>query len=86
MATFIATVTFEVTIEVQCPDSKLKNMLTDRDFTEWVEDAIANAKASGKENYVSASCDGVDVLEITEIEKENGATYEWDGEKLTKDT
>jgi hypothetical protein len=29
-------------------------MLTDEDFTEWIEDAIYSAKASGKNNYVTA--------------------------------
>lgn len=86
MATFSATVTFEVTIEVQCPDSKLKSMISSEDFTEWVEDAIATAKASGKNNYVTASCNSIDCTEITDITKDNGDTYEWDGEKLTKDS
>jgi hypothetical protein len=85
MATFTATVTFEVTIEIQCPDSKLKKMLTDEDFTEWVEDAIATAKANGKNNHITASCESIDVTDISDIEKDNGNTYEWDGEKLTKD-
>jgi hypothetical protein len=86
MATFTAIVTFEVTIEVQCPDSKLKKMLTDEKFTEWVEDAIATAEANGKYNYLTANCESIDVIDISDIEKENGDTYEWDGEKLTKDT
>jgi hypothetical protein len=86
MATFTAIVTFEVTVEIQCPDSKLKSMLSTEEYTSWVEDAIASAKASGKDNYVTASCESIYVTDISDIEKENGDTYEWDGEKLTKDT
>jgi hypothetical protein len=86
MATFTATVTFEVTIEVQCPDSKLKSMLSSEAFTEWVEDAIVTAKASGKNNYLTANCESIDCTDISDIEKDNGDTYEWNGEKLTKDS
>lgn len=85
MATFTAIVTFEVTIEVECKDSQLKTMLFKEYFKDWVEDAINDTKAVGKENYVTASCGSVDVLEIADICKENGDSYEWGGDKLTKE-
>jgi hypothetical protein len=86
MATFTATITIEMTIEVQCPDSKLKAMLTSQDYTDWIDDAISNIKASGKNNYVNAQADSFEVNEVTDICKDSGNSYEWDGEKLTKDS
>ena len=83
MATFTATITYTCTIEVDCPDSKLKYFLEDdsRELTDYAELTFVPLPKN-----VTVSLDGVDieVSDIGSIEKSNGNCYEWYDEKLTK--
>lgn len=83
MATFTATITYICTIEVDCPDSKLKYYL-ENDSTELTD--LAESTFIPLPKNVNVMLDGVDieVSDIGSIEKSNGNCYEWDDEKLTK--
>jgi hypothetical protein len=83
MATFTATVTYTCTIEVECPDSKLKFYL-ENDCHEIAE--YADLNFHGCPPSLKIDVDGIDIEigDIDSICKSNGNEYEWDGEKLIK--
>ena len=83
MATFTATITYTCTIEVDCPDSKLKYYLENdsKELTDFAELTFTPLPKN-----VTVTLDGVDieVSDLDSIEKSNGNCYDWDGDSLVK--
>lgn len=83
MATFTATITIVHTIEVECPDSKIKSLLINdcELITNYVETTFIGKSASYDVTIVNTD---IVIDDYSSIEKNNGNEYEWDGEELIK--
>jgi hypothetical protein len=89
MANFYISYNVTVTAQVEIPDTKLLKVLKgEKDLSRYFELEFRNNEDTRKELGFEADVYGVetefDTPDISDIEKDNGNSYEWDGEKLRK--
>jgi hypothetical protein len=88
MAEIQFTLAATISVNLSLPDSKLKAFLAgDIDITNYLQ--IENSDVSKDyKGFTIDDCgieiEDLDTSDIESIEKSNGNSYEWDGEKLKK--
>lgn len=88
MAEVQFTLTATVSVTLTLPDSKLKAFLEgDINIADYLQIEKSDASKDHR-GFNIDDCDieieDLDTSDIESIEKSNGNSYEWDGEKLTK--
>jgi hypothetical protein len=86
MASFYINYSVTINALVECPDSRLSSILKgDIDLSECLEVTFTSQDPlTSKVTFSEWNLD-FESPEFGAIEKSNGNTYEWDGERLIKD-
>lgn len=88
MAEIQFTLAATISVNLSLPDSKPKAFLEgDIDITDYLHIDNSNI-ANFHKGFVVEDCgieiEDLDTSDVESIEKSNGVSYEWNGEKLTK--
>jgi hypothetical protein len=83
MAQVLINVNVSLSAYIDIPDSKLKKcLLGEIDLSDYIEiDFKSTEKGIELQDTIDSD---FDEIEFSEITKDNGNEYEWDGDKLTK--